>query len=179
MNIIQSMKKIFTGTGDKGYTGLLGDERVPKHHPQPEAYGALDEVSAALGMARALCDSARVIAILKEIQHDLYDAMTELAATAENRSKFKQLDLERVEWLETVIQEFSQKIEIPDKFVTSGETLEGAVFDQARTIVRRAERAVTKLHFGGKIKYDVILQYLNRLSSLCFALSLWGNQKER
>ena len=172
------MKRVFTGTGDKGFTGLLGEGRVPKFHPQPEAYGSVDEASAALGMARATSNSGEVVSIVKEIQHDLYNAMAELAATPENREKFQKLGAGRVEWLEHMINEYSQTIQISKEFVMSGDSMGGAAFDLARTVVRRAERAVAKLHIEGDLKYEVILQYLNRLSALCFVLSLWENQKD-
>jgi cob(I)alamin adenosyltransferase len=171
------MKRIFSGSGDKGFTGLLGETRVPKYHPQPEAYGSLDEASAALGMARAISNFEEVDADVKEIQHDLYKAMAELAATPENRDKFKSLAIDRVKWLEDRIHVYSQPIQISIEFVTSGDSLGGAAFDLARTVVRRAERAVAKLHLEGEIEYDIILQYLNRLSSLCFVLLLWEDQK--
>lgn len=176
-NIIQIMKRVFSGSGDEGFTGLLGDARVPKYHPQPEAYGSLDEASAALGMARANSNSEEVNSDVKEIQHDLYNAMAELAATPENHSKFQKLNPDRVEWLEKKIHTYSQPIQISNEFVISGDSSRGAAFDLARTIVRRAERAVAKLHFEGEIEYDLILQYLNRLSSLCFVLLLWEDQK--
>jgi cob(I)alamin adenosyltransferase len=176
-NIIQAMKRVFTGSGDKGFTGLLGDERVPKHHPQPETFGSLDEASASLGMARAFCDSKEISSDIEAIQQDLYHAMAELAATPENREKFQKLNVDRVQWLESKIQTYSQSIQIPDEFVTSGSTKSGATFDLARTTVRKAERAVAKLHHEGENKYDVILQYLNRLSSLCFVLLLWADQE--
>ena len=81
------------------------------------------------------------------------------------------------EWLEVKIEKYSRSIQISNEFITSGDTKAGAVFDLARTLVRRAERSVTKVHHEGNIKYDVILQYLNRLSSLCFVWVLWEDQQ--
>jgi cob(I)alamin adenosyltransferase len=177
-NIILYMKRFYSGSGDHGYTSLLGKERVPKSHPQPEAYGSVDEASAALGMAQAISDSKEVVFIIKEIQADLYKVMAELAATPDHHQEFQQLSEERVEWLEEQIQSCSQTIQMPTTFVLFGDSKGGAAFDMARTIVRRAERAVVKLHFEGEIKYDVVLKYLNRLSSLCFVLSLREAQRD-
>ena len=132
-NIIQAMKRVFSGSGDKGFTGLLGEARVPKYHPQPETYGSLDEASAALGLARAFSNSEEIGSEIKEIQHDLYNAMAELAATPENREKFQKLNPDRVKWLEDKIHKYSQSIKISNEFVTSGDTTGGATFELART----------------------------------------------
>lgn len=178
-NIILIMKRVFSGTGDDGTTGLLGEARVPKYHPKPEAYGTVDEASAVLGMARALTDSEEVASITKEIQHDLHAVMAELAATPKHREKFQRVDRGRVKWLEEQIASFSQTIQISKEFVIFGDSKVGAAFNLGRTVVRRAERAVAKLHLEGESEYAIILQYLNRLSSLCFVLSLWETQKDR
>ena len=178
-NIILCMKRFYSGSGDDGFTGLLGEDRVPKSHPQPEAYGSVDEASAALGMAQAISDSYEVDCLVKEIQTDLYKAMAELAATPDHHQESQQLREERVEWLEQQIQKFGQTIQMPNTFELFGDSKGGAAFDMARTIVRRAERAVVKLHLEGDIKYGVILKYLNRLSSLCFVLSLREAQRDK
>jgi cob(I)alamin adenosyltransferase len=176
-NIIFSMARIFSGTGDDGYTGLLGEARVPKYHPKPVAYGTVDEASAVLGMARSMTNSDEVASITREIQHDLHAVMAELAATPDHREKFQRVDHGRVKWLEEQITLFSQTIQISKEFVIFGDSKVGAAFNLGRTVVRRAERAVAKLHIEGEIEYTFILQYLNRLSSLCFVLSLWEAQR--
>ncbi len=171
------MAPIYSRTGDDGYTGLLGEGRVPKFHPQPEAYGSIDEASASLGLARALTQSEAVTAIVKQIQRDLYMLMAELASTPEHRETFHGIDGEKVSWLEHQVDAYSRGIEMPDEFVLPGDSTAGAAFDLARTVVRRAERAVARLHLEGDESFPFILQYLNRLSSLCFVLALWENQQ--
>jgi cob(I)alamin adenosyltransferase len=78
------MSKFYTGTGDDGTTGLLGEGRVPKYHPIPEAVGVVDESTAALGLARSACQAEQSVKILLAVQRDLYHLMAELAATPEN-----------------------------------------------------------------------------------------------
>ena len=173
------MTQIFTGSGDDGTTGLLGEGRIPKYHPQPEAYGSVDEASAALGLARAMTDSKEITSITKEIQHDLYHIMAELAASEEHREKFRSMDPDRVVWLEEQIIRFSQTIEISTEFVVFGDSGSSAAFNLARTIVRRAERVVAKLHHESEMAFEIILKYLNRLSSLCFVIALWEMQRGR
>jgi len=177
-NIISTMTRIFSGTGDDGTTGLLGEGRVPKYHPQPEAYGTVDESSAALGLARAMTNSKEVASITLEIQRDLYHIMAELAASPQHREKFRKVGPDRVNWLEEQISQFSKTIKISNEFVVFGDSESSAAYNLARTIVRRAERFVAKLHLEGDGEFATILQYLNRLSSLCFVLALWEMKEE-
>ncbi len=170
------MAPTYTRTGDDGSTGLLGEGRLPKYHPRIETLGALDEASAALGLARALSRSQQTIAILKEIQRDLYALMAEVAATPENASRFRTLDLPRLEWLESQTDTLETQVPPPNEFILSGDSLPGAAFSLARTIVRRAERRVAELTSRSEVTNAVMLPYLNRLSSLCFLLELYENQ---
>ena len=89
----------YTAKGDDGTTGLLGDGRVPKYHVRMEAIGALDEASAAIGLARAQCSAPQTAPILLEAQRDLYKLMAEVAATPENAQRFHFINEERVNWL--------------------------------------------------------------------------------
>ena len=100
------MTKYFTGTGDDGTTGLLGAERARKDSPRLEAVGTIDEANAALGVARASCALNVTFEILLEVQRDLYHIMAEVAATKETASRFRMIDLGRIEWLEAQIHKF-------------------------------------------------------------------------
>jgi len=171
------MPEFFTREGDDGYTGLLGEGRVPKHHEKPETYGTVDEVSSALGLARALARSAETQQVIKAVQRDLYGMMAELAATQDNAAAFRSIGGERVAWLEERTEAFGQRVALPAEFVLSGDSIAGAALDLARTIVRRAERRVARLYHSGEIENQEILRYLNRLSSLCFVLSLWESSQ--
>jgi cob(I)alamin adenosyltransferase len=160
------------GSGDDGYTGLLGEGRVPKYHPRPDAYGTVDEASAALGLARSLTANADTARLVKLIQRDLYALMIELATTEESAAGFDPFDGERVKWLEGQIRDLGERVPMPSAFVIGGDSSCGAAFDLARTIVRRAERLVARLLHEKEIRNPQLLRYLNRLSSLCFLLSL-------
>ena len=168
---------IHNRSGDDGSTGVLGEGRLPKYHPRMETLGVLDEASAALGMARAQCRAAQTGSVLKEAQRDLYSIMAEVAATAENVQRFRKLDPERVMWLESQIGAISTLAPAPAEFILPGDSLPGAALALARTIVRRAERRVAENLDNGEIENRVMLQYLNRLSSLCFALELFENEQ--
>lgn len=164
------MNPYFSRAGDDGYSSILGEGRLPKYHPRLEAVGSLDEASAALGLARAVCKLPRVSELVLEIQRDLYRLMAEVAAPPENAARFRSIDGVRVIWLETQIEEFSTTVELPREFTVSGSTLAGAALDLARTVVRRAERRIADLLHQGDIENVDILRYVNRLSSLCYVL---------
>ena len=170
------MKKVYTRRGDDGFTGLLGEERVPKYHLIPETVGSLDEASAALGVARAVVKVPLIAQILLTIQRDLYNMMAEVAATPENAAQFRVIDTERVAWLETQTEIVSAKVNFPNEFIVPGDSLSGGMLALARTIVRRAERNVVQLAHEGHIDNPEILRYINRLSSLCFSLELFEEQ---
>lgn len=170
------MADFFSRTGDDGYTGMLGEGRIPKYHPRTEAVGVIDEASAALGVARASCQSSHVRDILISVQQDLYKMMAELSATPENVVRFRSIQVTHVTRLEAEIEKISAEIEKPSGFILPGDSTPGAALDLARTIVRRAERRTAGLYHSGEITNPSILQYLNRLSSLCYVLEIFENQ---
>jgi cob(I)alamin adenosyltransferase len=170
------MTKFYTKSGDDGYTGLLGEGRVPKYDPRTEAVGSLDEATAALGMARAVCKAAQSASLILAIQRDLYHLMAEISATPENAARFRMITAERVAWLEEQTDHISSQITLPNEFIVPGDTPEGAALALARTIIRRAERGVAYLLHQGLVENQELLRYLNRLSSLCFVLELLENQ---
>jgi cob(I)alamin adenosyltransferase len=163
--------------GDDGTTGLLGEGRLPKYHPRLEALGALDEASAALGLARAFSRAAQTGPILSQVQRDLYALMAEVAATPENVEKFRSLGTGQLEWLETQARAVSTMVDLPGEFILPGDTQAGAALDLGRTVVRRAERRVAELLDKGELTNRLLLQYLNRLSTLCFSLELLENRE--
>jgi cob(I)alamin adenosyltransferase len=169
------MTTYFTGRGDDGTTSLLGARRVSKADVRPQAYGAVDEASAALGFARSLAldeDSQRITI---RVQKDLYKLMAELAATPEAAEEFRSIGAEDVTWLERQIERIGERVLLPKEFIVSGDSKAGAAYDLARTVVRRAERRVVELAQEVELTNDQILRYLNRLSTLCFLLLLWEN----
>ncbi len=170
------MNKFYTRTGDEGTTGILGGGRLPKNHPRVEAVGNIDEVTATLGVARANCKTKTAAEIILTVQRDLYSLMSEVAALPEHADKFRSIDEAKVTWLEEQIASIQENIEPPKEFIIPGDTPNGAALDMARTIVRRAERRVAALFHDGEIENPQLLRYLNRLSSLCFALELLETQ---
>ncbi len=110
------MPTFYTKTGDDGFTGLLGEGRVPKEDPRLEAVGTLDEATAALGLARASCQDAHSAPLLLQVQRDLYGLMAEVAATPENASRFRSIAAEKVTWLEKQADQLSSQVEMPKEF---------------------------------------------------------------
>jgi cob(I)alamin adenosyltransferase len=172
---IPMKNKFYTTTGDDGYSGLLGEGRVPKHHPRIELIGAIDEATSSLGLARALCSVPESGTLLLNVQRDLYHMMAEAAATPENAHQFRAIDESKVKWIEEQIDLLSNKVEVPEGFIVPGDSPAGAALAIARTVVRRAERHLAKLWFKADIENQNLLRYLNRLSSLCFVLELVEN----
>jgi cob(I)alamin adenosyltransferase len=169
------MSRYYTRTGDDGYTGILGEGRLPKHHPRVEAVGTVDEASAALGLARAVCQNPATGELLIGIQRDLYSLMAEIAALPEHAARFRGINGDRVAWLEQETELISATVDLPGEFTVAGSTLAGAALDLARTVVRRAERRLVELFHQGEIENPDILRYINRLSSLCYVLEAAEN----
>ncbi|MBO0793866.1 MAG: cob(I)yrinic acid a,c-diamide adenosyltransferase [Ktedonobacteraceae bacterium] len=166
------MAKVTTGSGDTGYTGLLGERRVPKYDPRPDTFGTVDEATSALGLARAVAQDRKVKDIIYRVQQELYLLMGELATPPENYEKMGlRMTSEHVQYLEQVEEELKNTVEIPNKFIIPGDTLDGAALDLARTMIRRAERMAVKLLHDGVIQNSEVVRYLNRLSDLVFILA--------
>ena len=172
------MAKVTTGTGDTGYTGLLGEQRVPKYHPLPEAFGAVDEATSALGMARAATDDPTVQETILRMQQDLYVLMAELATPSEHQAAVGiRVTPEQVAWLDGLEARLKQEVEIPNKFIIPGNSVVGAALDLARTIIRRSERQVARLTHEGAVENPDVLRYLNRLSDAVFILARYVEAK--
>ena len=164
--------KIYTKKGDDGTTGLFYGGRVRKDSLLPTAYGEVDEAQAAIGSARAIIQSGNEIdQLLIQILRDLWVLMAELATLPENREKLEAgaslVTAEMVISIENAIDKFSEKFTMPEEFVVPGQNQMSAAFDLARTIVRRAERAVLPVESEG----SHVLPYLNRLSDFMWILA--------
>ena len=169
--------KLYTATGDDGYTGLLGKGRVPKYAPQPEACGQVDELQAVLGLCRAGPLSQRGKELLVVVERDLYRMMSELAAPADTTLSVPTITDQRVVWLERVTDELGQHLPPFKDFVLPGDTGAGALVHLARTVARRAERAVVRLHHEKTLPNRHLIRYLNRLSSFLFALAGYEDKR--
>lgn len=171
--------KIYTRTGDTGQTGLFGGGRVPKTHPRVEAYGDVDELNAALGLARAIDMMPRVDEILVSLQRDLF-AIGALLATPDREKMKRQLekasiDERRIRELEQAIDDGDAELEPLTSFIVPGGTPKAAALHVARTVCRRAERRVIAL--DQEEIPAIVIVYLNRLSDLLFTLARVANRR--
>jgi len=164
--------KLYTGRGDQGSTDLLG-ARVSKTDPRIEALGVLDETSSALGLARAAARTPRTETDLIAVQRDLYKIMAEIAFTTEQYPDRVEIGEDRVLWLEQETDDITGQVPLPREFILPGDTPQGAALDWARVLARRAERRLVTVAEDGHIRNPETLRYLNRLSSLLFALARW------
>ena len=172
--------KIYTRTGDEGDTALFGGGRVGKDHPRVEAYGDVDELNAALGMARAVEMMPRIDEVLVPIQKDLF-AIGALLATPDHDKMKEQLskarvDDGRIEQLEQAIDACERELEPLRSFIIPGGTPKAAALHVARTVCRRAERRVVHLSQDIALPPLVVI-YLNRLSDLLFMLARVANKR--
>lgn len=170
--------KIYTRTGDDGTTGLFGGGRVRKDDLRVEAYGAVDEANAAIGLARGLGVDSEVDKLLAQIQHTLFDVGADLAtpAEAEARTHLHPVEEADVEALEAAIDRFEAELEPLRQFILPAGHATSAALHVARSVVRRAERATVALASVAPIGMPV-QRYLNRLSDLLFVLARAANAR--
>jgi cob(I)alamin adenosyltransferase len=169
---------IVTKTGDQGTTALMYNRRVSKCHPRVEAYGAVDELNAAIGLARASADQAFVGDSLLEIQKGLVGLMGELATAIEDlprylKDGFSHVTPDMTAGLDALVKTIEAREIRFRGWATPGGSLAAAALDVARTVCRRAERRVCALHESGQLGNSEILIYLNRLSDLLWLLARW------
>ncbi|MCX6136951.1 MAG: cob(I)yrinic acid a,c-diamide adenosyltransferase [Ignavibacteriales bacterium] len=169
--------KIYTKTGDAGVTGLFGGDRVPKDAIRIEAYGEVDELNAVIGMVRASQPPADIDRLLVRIQNDLFVVGADLATPLDQvLSRVPRIDTGYAEALEKEIDALDAKLPPLKNFVLPGGTSAAALLHFARTVCRRAERAVVTLARAEKIGPEIII-YLNRLSDLLFVLARYANHR--
>jgi cob(I)alamin adenosyltransferase len=172
--------KIYTRTGDAGETGLFGGGRVSKTHPRVEAYGDVDELNAAIGLARSIEPLSRVDEVLVPLQRDLFSIGALLATP--DRDKMKRhlekarIDEGRIAELEHAIDDGDRELEPLKAFIIPGGTPKAAALHVARTVCRRAERRVLVLVPDEAIP-EIVIIYLNRLSDLLFTLARVANRR--
>jgi len=181
MNIggrILARMKIYTRTGDGGETSLLGGSRVLKSDPRVAAYGDVDELTAAIGAARAHPDlPADLDGLLEQIQRDLFAIGAQLAdpsAAVADRVAKAAVSAADVVRLEESIDRYDAELPRLRRFILPGGSQPGAALHLARTVCRRAERAVVGL--GGH--HGHLVTYLNRLSDLLFVLARTINHRK-
>ena len=165
---------IATKTGDDGQTALMFGRRVSKNDPRVAAYGSVDELNAALGMVRAFGGDPAISDAIFGIQKELVILMGELAVDPADAQRYAEKGFEfvtaaMVDRLTALIDDLEQNHRISyQHWATPGATQGSACLDMARTICRRAERAVIALRETGATVNPEIVRYLNRLSDLCW-----------
>ena len=169
---------IVTKTGDAGTTGLMFNRRVSKCHPRVEAYGSVDELNAALGLARATTEHAFIRDNLLAIQKDLVTLMGELATGVEDLPRYVKdgyslATPELTARLENRAREIEAQSITYKGWATPGANVSSAALDVARATCRRAERRVCALHETDQLLNPEIIVFLNRLSDLLWLLARW------
>ena len=165
--------KIYTKTGDKGTTSLIGGVRVPKNHIRIESYGTIDELNSYLGVVNDTTQHEKISVWIKEIQDRLF-TIGSVLATAPNKEismKLPDVQVEDVQWLEQRIDEMNEQLPEMRSFILPGGHLAASSCHVARCVCRRAERiCVAMLELNEEVP-DLVIQYLNRLSDFLFVLA--------
>jgi len=177
--------KVYTRTGDKGETALVGGKRVPKDSPRIDAYGTIDELNSIVGLARVFNeekltagDAHRFLDLaLRQIQDELFDLGSELATPDDfSYDGMYRVSEREVKKLEDLIDECQKELGPLKSFILPGGGRIGAYLHQCRTVCRRAEREILRLSRAEPLS-EWPLKYVNRLSDLFFVLSRWISKK--
>lgn len=160
------MASIATMRGDAGETSLAGGIRVPKSSIRVDAYGSTDELDAALGFARSLCEDRDIAAFTQQIQRDLFTIGSALATAPDGPKRPVTVEASLVERLTTEVHRLEAIDGLLRDWAVAGDHIVAAAFNVARTICRRAERDVVRLRESGEPVQATTIAYLNRLSDL-------------
>lgn len=175
--------RIYTRSGDDGTTGLVGGQRVAKSDPRIACFGAVDECSSVIGLARrALADarrddrSAPLEALLAWTQDALFNLGSDLATLPKDRREgMPRIAQSDVDALETSIDRFQRDLEPLNNFIHAGGSYAGGYLHLARTVCRRAERALSALAADEPVE-PVVMRFVNRLSDALFVWARWANR---
>ena len=167
--------KIYTKTGDKGMTKLVGSSTVAKDSDRVESYGTIDELNSWVGyiISQLPQENQEIKEELEALQHLLFDAGTDLSTPIEAQRPFK-LQKESVHWIEQRIDFYTAQSPDIDRFILPGGTSAASMVHVARTIARRAERIIVRLNWTAKINEEVLI-FTNRLSDYFYALARYLN----
>jgi cob(I)alamin adenosyltransferase len=169
--------KIYTKTGDKGDTALFGGQRVPKDALRVEAYGTVDELNSVLGIVLADYNESDIEMVLRPVQMKLFALGAELATPdPQKTSGIPRIGKEETAHMESLIDSLGANLPPLRNFILPGGTPAAARIHFARTVCRRAERAVVRLSHKEPVS-DETIAYLNRLSDLLFVLARYVNAK--
>lgn len=167
---------LYTRTGDDGTTGLYGGGRTTKDAIRVEAFGTVDELNSALGLAATTCEQAELSRIIAVLQPRLFDLGADLCTPLDAHApKEVRITPRHVEELENLIDEVAGKLEPLKTFVLPGGCELAARLHLARTVCRRAERLIVALAHNEPVGEGVV-PYINRVSDLLFAMARRANQ---
>jgi len=169
--------KVYTRTGDDGTTGLGGGQRVPKDSPRIAAYGTVDELSSAIGVAIASGLDERLAATLRRIQNELFNLGSDLCILEEDKARMPvpTIEARHVAALETLMDELSAELPPLENFILPGGAAGAAHLHVARTVCRRAERLLVALAREKAVGPHTV-RYLNRLSDALFVMARYENK---
>lgn len=173
--------KIYTKTGDKGTTSLIGGTKVSKSHLRIEAYGTVDELNSYIGLCRDLVEEKKSRATLLEIQDRLFTIGSSLACDPIKEPKMRIPDLKEkdITFLESEIDRMSMTLPPMKSFILPGGHVISSHVHIARCVCRRAERCCVRLEVESLEVEPVILKYLNRLSDYLFVLARYVAQQSK
>ena len=175
---VKTVVKIYTRTGDGGETGLVGGTRVSKDSLRVQAYGDVDELNSILGIVRSFLSDAELDKLLREIQRDLFVVGSDLAAPLRAQSKIPRISDTRISELEKEIDALEEELPPLQTFILPSGTQPGSLLHFARTVARRAERAIVTLRSSETINAQLV-PYMNRLSDLLFVIARVTNHRNK
>jgi cob(I)alamin adenosyltransferase len=166
--------RVYTRAGDAGQTTLVNGQKVSKAHPRVATYGDVDELNSVLGLARAENDDSELDQLLGRIQNELFVLGADLASPME--IAVPRISAENISTLEEAIDQCLEQLEPLKEFILPGGTRVASLLHLARTVARRAERAVVALMEREEVNPETV-RYLNRLSDLLFSLARIANRR--
>lgn len=169
--------RIYTKTGDKGTTGLIGGSRVSKESLRIKAIGAIDELNAAIGLCRLYSKDFPHDQLLKQIQDWLFESGAEITTPADSKYYKETIQIEQIELLEKSIDQQNEALPPLRNFILPGGGALAAHLHMARTVCRRAERQVLHLNKKEPVR-EALLMFYNRLSDWFFITARTANQLE-
>jgi cob(I)alamin adenosyltransferase len=173
------MVKIYTRGGDRGETSLIGGKRVSKSSMRINAYGDVDELNSAVGVAVSFIEYEDVKKVLEKVQNDLFIVGSDLSDPSypENPNNVPRISMEMVKEMESVIDKYEEEAGSIQYFILPGGTRESSLLHLARGIARRTERSAVELASRENINPSIV-SYLNRLSSLLFVFARLVNKRK-
>lgn len=176
--MVKKKLSIATKQGDKGNTSLMYGRKVPKDNLRVEAYGAVDELNASLGLVRASIKDKETKEQILKIQKDMFLISLELATTLYDEINLpkERISEEHIVFLDKILNGLEQNYDFTREWAIPGDNFNSALFDLSRTICRRSERHVVTLDYNELLTNKAIIKYLNRLSDI---LWLWARKEAK